>query len=239
MEVTKLASQIPIFPLFIAVSLVVGWFIPGFYTWTDSDQSRPSPLLWKVPMWSAIASAAFCLVLPWLPITTKSSIDTSRPKMRFSLRLLLAITTAIAVATALLTKFPLFTSGVICAGAYAYFIASCVRNPQHRMASAALLACMILPYAWVVSYKELDRILPAFALMISGMPAFVPAALIGQLFGQNMRDTTWLTFLLTAMELTIGVLMIRLGPKRTIAYLLLVMQISVLGSLAFHMLCLA
>ena len=107
------------------------------------------------------------------------------------------------------------------------------------MASAALLACMILPYAWVVSYKELDRILPAFAVMISGMPAFVPAALIGQLFGQNMRDTTWLTFLLTAMELTIGVLMIRLGPKRTIAYLLLVMQISVLGSLAFHMLCLA
>jgi hypothetical protein len=33
--------------------------------------------------------------------------------------------------------------------------------------------------------------------------------------------------------------MIRLGPKRTIAYLLLVMLVSAVGSLGFYMMCIA
>lgn len=40
MEISKLASRVPIFPLFIAVSLLVGWLIPGFYAW---DRLRPEP----------------------------------------------------------------------------------------------------------------------------------------------------------------------------------------------------
>lgn len=236
MEISKLASRIPIYPLFIAVCLLVGWFIPGFYGWTDSDQSRPSPLLWKVPLWSAIGSVAFCMALPWLPIPIKSSNDAARPRIRFSLRTLLMLTTGVSVAIALLVKFPLVMSGIVCAGAFAYFIAFCVRNPQHRMAAATLVACMTLPYAWVIGYRGLGRILPDLAVMFAGMPAFVPAALIGRLFRQNMLHTPWLSLLLTALELAIGIWVIRLGPKRTIAYLLLVMQLSVLGSLFFYML---
>ncbi len=239
MEVSKLASRVPIFPLFIAVSLLVGWFIPGFYAWTDSDQSRPSSLLWKVPLWSAIASAAFCMALPWLPIASQSSSDAPRTPMRFSVRTLLMITAGVAVAIPLLAKFPLMLSGIACAGAFAYFIAFCVRNPQYRMSASALIACMILPYAWVVGYDELDRILPTLAVMIAGMPAFLPAALLSQMFGQHFQESQWLTFLLTALELVIGIWMIRLGPKRTIAYLLLVMQLSAVGSLGFYMMCIA
>jgi hypothetical protein len=233
----KLLSRIPIFPLFIAVSLVVGWSIPTFYEWTDSDQSRPSPLLWKVPLWSAIASATFSMALPWLPIGTKPPSDAPRTQMRFSVRTLLMITAGVALAIPLLAKFPLVVSGIVCAGMFAYFVAFCVRNPEHRMASTALLACMILPYAWIVGYDELDRLLPALAVMITGMPALLPAVFLGQMFGQHFQESPWLAFLLTALELVIGVWMIRLGPKRTIGYLLLVMQISALGSLGFYQLC--
>ena len=236
MEISKLGSRIPIYPLFIAVSLLVGWFLPGFYGWTDSDQSRPSPLLWQVPLCSAIGSVAFCMALPWLPITIKPSDAAARPRIRFSLRTLLMFTTGVAVAIAFLVRFPLFMSGIMCAGAFAYVLAFCVRNPQHRMAAATLVACMVLPYAWVFGYKELGRILPDLAVMFAGMPAFVPAILLGPLFGQNMHETPWLTFLLTALELATGIWMIRLGPKRTIAYLLLVMQLSILGSLLCYML---
>ncbi|TWU46564.1 hypothetical protein [Rubripirellula reticaptiva] len=239
MEISKLTSRTPIFPLYIAASLLIGWFIPGFYAWTDSDQSRPSPLLWKVPLWSAIASAAFCIALPWLPITSKSANDAPRTPMRFSVRTLLMITAGVAVAIPLLAKFPIVVSGIACAGAFAYFIAFCVRNPQHRMAGSALIACMILPYAWVVGYDELDRILPALVVMIAGMPAFLPAALLSQVFGQHFQESQWLAFLLTALELVIGIWMIRLGPKRTIAYLLLVTLISAVGSLGFYMMCIA
>ncbi|EMI40750.1 hypothetical protein [Rhodopirellula sp. SWK7] len=239
MESHKLASRIPIFPLIIAASLLVGWLIPEFYAWTDSDQSRPSPLLWKVPLGSAIASAAFCMALPWLPISPQPSIDASRQPMRFSVRTLLILTAGVAITIPLLAKFPLALSGIVCAGSFAYFVAFCVRNPQHRMAAAALFGCMILPYAWVVGYDELDRILPALVVVIAGMPAVLPAALLSQLFGQHFLESQWLMFLLTAFELAIGIWMIRLGPKRTIAYLLLVMQMSAVGSLGFYMMCIA
>ena len=234
-----MTSKIPIFPLFIAVSLLVGWFIPGFYAWTDSDQSRPSPLLWMVPLSLAIASAAVCLALPWLPITSKSSSDAPRTSMRFSVRTLLMLTAGVAVAIPLLVNFPLVLSGIACVGAYAYLISFCVRSPQHRMAASALIGVMILPYAWVVGYDELDRILPTMAVIIAGMPAFLPAALLSQMIGQHFQESQWLTFLLTAFELLIGIWIIRLGPKRTIAYLLLAMLVSAVGSLGFYMMCIA
>ena len=239
MAIFKLTSRIPIFPLLIAVSLLVGWFIPDFYAWTDSDQSRPSPLLWKVPLWSVIASAAFCMALPWLPIKSKLPRDAPRTAMRFSVRTLLMLTAGVAVAIPLLAKFPVVSSGIVCAGAYAHVMWFLLRNPQHRLASLALIACMILPYAWAVGYEELDRILPTLAVMIAGMPAFLPTALLSQILGLYFQESHWLTFLLTAIELVIGIWMIRTGPKRTIAYLLLVMQISAVGSLAFYMMCIA
>ena len=95
------------------------------------------------------------------------------------------------------------------------------------------------PLAWVLGYDELDRILPALFVMIGGMPAFVPAALLGKLFGQQFFESQWLAFLLTAVEFVIGVWMMRLGPKRTVAYFLIVMQVSALGSLAFYMMSIA
>lgn len=177
-----LASRILIFPMFIVVSLFVGWFIPHFYVWTDSDQSRPSPLLWMVPLGLMIASCALLAVLPLLPIACNApKCDTSQSKVRFSLGTLLILTAGIAVAIPLLAKFPLVTSGFIGAAAFVYFIA----------------------------------------------------------FYTRMQESPWLAILLTALELAIGIWVIRLGPKRTIAYLIMIFQMSAVGSLAFHILVLA
>lgn len=239
MAVKMLPSRFPILPLLIAGSVFLGWHIPAFYAWTDSDQSRPSPLLWQVPLGAAIVSFAVCLALPWLPVASEHTNDVSRTRTRFGLRTLLLITTVAAIATALLAKSPVIVSGLLCAAAFAFLLGFGVRYSQHRMATAALLACMILPYVWVVAYDELDRMLPALAIMIGGMPAFAPAALISAMVGQNFRESFWLAFLLTAVEVVIGIGIVRLGPKRTIAYLLLVMQLSLLGSLMFYQLCIA
>ena len=238
---SKLKNHLPnlTFVCLVVVSLLVGWFIPGFYEWTDSDQSRPSPLLWKVPLWSAIVSISICSALPWLPTARDESYENPRMPIRFSLRGLLMLTTGCAVAIPLLAKFPFVASGIVCAGAFAYFIAFWVRESQHRLAASALVACMILPYAWVVAYDELSRILPDLALMIAGMPAFVPTALIGSMLGQHFQESQWLAFLLTALELVIGIGIIRLGLKRTIVYLLFVIHMSALGSLVFYQLCVA
>ena len=144
----------------------------------------------------------------------------------------------VAVAIVLLAKSPLLVSGIVTAGVFMYLIAFCVSNPQHRLATSALVASMTLPYVWIVDYDELGRILPDLLVMFAGLPAFLPAALLGRLFNQNMHDAFWLALLLTALEMVIGIWMIRLGPKRTIAYLLLVLHVSALGSLGFHTLVL-
>jgi len=78
MPFSKLLTRLPIFTLFIAISVFAGWNIPAFYEWTDSDQSRPSPLLWQVPLAVAINSFIFCLALPWLPIAGDHANDTIR-----------------------------------------------------------------------------------------------------------------------------------------------------------------
>ena len=239
MEIAKLASRVSTFSLFIAASLLVGWFIPRFYIWTDSDQSRPSPLLWQVPLGSIVVSMAFCVVLPWLPIANQTSNKTSQQRLLFSIRTLLLITAMVAVAIVLLAKSPLLVSGIVTAGVFMYLIAFCVSNPQHRLEASALVASMNLPFVWIVGNDDPGRILPNLLVMFAGLPAFLPAALLGRLFSQNMHDAFWLALLLTALEMVIGIWMIRLGPKRTVAYLLLVLHVSALGSLGFHVLVLA
>ncbi|MCC7339386.1 MAG: hypothetical protein IT422_30205 [Pirellulaceae bacterium] len=239
MPLPQLLTRLPIFPLFIAISVFAGWNIPAFYEWTDSDQSRPSPLLWQVPLGTAIGSFVFCLALPWVPIAGDHANDSIQIRIRVGLRTLLLSTMAVAIATALLAKFPVVVSGLLCAAAFALLVGFGVRYAQHRLAAAALFSCMMLPFSWVIAYDELHRILPDLVVMMAGMPAFVPAALTSVIIGQHFRESHWLTFLLTAVEVVIGIWMICLGPKRTIAYLLLVMQLSLLSSLVFHQLCIA
>lgn len=228
-----------IFIIFIVVSLFVGWSIPDFYAWTDSDQSRPSPLLWKVPFGSAVASFAFCLTLPWLPIGSAQSSNVKRRPIRFGLRTLLMFTTIIAIVIGVLVKFPLVTSGSICAASFAYFIWFVIRHARHRMAALTLLACMIFPYAWVVGYDEFDWNIQMLAWIIAALSTFAPAALIGKLAGLHFQEIFWIAFLLTALELTVGIWIIRTGLKRTIAYSLLAMLMSAFGSLTFYQACIA
>ena len=58
MEVRKWLTRIPILPLLITVSFFVGWFVPDYYEWTGSDQSRPSPLVGQTAL-GMIAGAVF------------------------------------------------------------------------------------------------------------------------------------------------------------------------------------
>ncbi|EMI40761.1 hypothetical protein [Rhodopirellula sp. SWK7] len=112
-----------------------------------------------------------------------------------------------------------------------------MKNPE--LTCRAPIFPLFIAVSLLVGYEELDRILPALAVMIAGMPAFLPAALLSQVFGQHSQESQWLAFSLTAFELAIGIWIIRLGPKRTITYFLLVMQISAVGSLGFYMMCIA
>jgi hypothetical protein len=236
MDTAKGAFRLSAFLLIIATSLLIGLVIPAFYRWTDSDQSRPSALLWQVPLVLTSITLVVCIVLPWLPIANNLPKDVSTTKFRFSLGRLLVLTTAVAFAIPLLMNFPLVVSGVVSAITWTYFLGFCLLNPACRLSAVGLLATMSLPFAWVVADRWLAKPL---LMMLTGLPAFVPAALLSRLFKQNMQQELWLMFLLTAIELLIGTWLIRLGTKPALAYCLFVMQLSTFGSLALHMLVLA
>ena len=221
----------------ILVSTAIGWFIPHFYTWTDSDQSRPSPLLWVVPVAGGLAACAFCCVLPWLPISLPESIDKPQFRNKFGLRSLLGLTTVVAIAIPLLAKFPIPTSGILCAVALLNFLRIASKYPQSRLPALTLLACMILPFAWIVGYEERGRILTDVLVMLPCLPTLLPAAVLGSAFGVGFQNSTWIALLLTGFELTLGIWRIRLGPRRALAYSLLAMLISTLSSLGFYQLC--
>jgi hypothetical protein len=142
--------------------------------------------------------------------------------VRFQLRTLLGITAVVAVMLATMAKFPFAVSCVVSAVTFAYFIRFVIRNPRHRMPAATLIACMVLPYVWIIGYDELDRIIPTVFWMIAGFPAFLPGAIVSGFLGQRFAENLWPGMFLTAIELGLGIWLIRLGPKRTIAYLLFV-----------------
>lgn len=227
-------SILPVYLTLIVVSFLIGWFIPGFYDWTGSDQSRPSPLIVPTAVGLVVGAIVVWAILPWLPIAEDAPDADKLPRVRFTSRTLLLITTAMAIVLAVATKFPMVVSSVLCTLVFCYAIWSCIRSRQHRWPTMALLACMVLPYVWLPFYDEIDNMLPAILWLAAGLPAFLPAALIASLFGPITNDVNCLAILLTAAEMAIGLWLIRLGPRRTIAYLVLVLLMSTIGSFGLN-----
>ncbi|MFO0941218.1 MAG: hypothetical protein U0930_10655 [Pirellulales bacterium] len=225
------------FVTLIACSAAVGWFIPYFYNWTDSDQSRPSPLLWIVPGVAGAGAGVFCCVLPWLPIASPETETDTLSVRRFGLRAILVFTTVVAFAIPLFAKFPMVAGIVVCAIAFLHFIWQAQKHSQSRLPAITLLAGMVLPFVWILGYEERDRILMAVLVMSACLPNLLPAAALGAAFGVDFQNSYWIALLLTSVELTLGIWLIRLGPKRTIAFILLVIMISTLSSLGFYQLC--
>ena len=70
--------------------------------------------------------------------------------------------------------------------------------------------------------------------MISGLPAMIPTALVGSFIHQNLTELTGLTFLLTGIELIIGLWLIRWGPRWAIAFNLVAIIMSIYGSFGLN-----
>jgi hypothetical protein len=229
----KLLRASTLLLLLILLGGISGWFVPAFYDWTGADQSRPSPLMWQVPLGVAFVATLFCVSLPWMPITGWTQATLKRPT-QFTLRSVLILTAAIAVLIAIGFRFPSVVAGICFVSALAAALRSAILYRETRLPIAALLACMILPYVWVLGYGELHRLFPAILWMSAGMPGFFPAALILRLVGSNLNEGSWVAFIVSAAQILLGLWLIRSGPKRTIAYIHFVMLSSLMGSLLFH-----
>ena len=230
----NLSLRTTIYLLASAASFAVGLFIPAYYDWTGADQSRPSPVVAQTAVGFLLAAAIAWLSLPWLPITRSPPREDRADRLRFSVRSLLVVTSAIAVGTALLLKFPSATGGIFSAAAYCYAMWFGISHKHHRLPTAALVACITLPYIWAVSHRPFLRGLPVIVRMVLSVPSLLPTALIAAVAERNLHDLEWLAMLLTGSELFLGVWAIRTSPRCGIAFLVLVWILSTFGSFGLH-----
>ncbi|KAA5539463.1 hypothetical protein FYK55_24325 [Roseiconus nitratireducens] len=212
-------------------SAIGGWLVPAFYDWTGSDQSRPSPLMWQVPLGMVVAAMLLCLILPWIRIRGWSENVAKQPT-QFNLRSVMLLTAVIAFAIGL--RYPRGVSIAAHLTVLATTLRWAVAHPTYRLAVAALLGCMFLPFIWLLGDREIDAFLPVLFSIAVGAPGILPMALTSSLFGMNPNEATWLAILFTAAEIAIGTCFIRGGAKRTIAYIVFVVLGSLMGSLILN-----
>ncbi len=90
--------------LFAGISLVIGLAIPGFYDWTGSDQSRPSPLISYAMVGLLVLATAVSLPLPWINLADLPPNSNILRKRQFRIRSILALTALLAVFLAALPR---------------------------------------------------------------------------------------------------------------------------------------
>ncbi|WP_147868628.1 hypothetical protein [Stieleria maiorica] len=232
-------NQLPttyIAPLLMATSLLVGWFIPDFYDWSGADQSRPAPVIGWTALGMLVTSIGVWIALPWIPFRPHPRQDDQIALTRFTLRTLAGITAVAAVVSAGIMTFPLLTGYTVWGLVWVFAVWGWTRDRLPRLPAVALLACMHFPFAWVIR-GGLPGIGDGLATLVAGLPGFFVTLFAGRfLIGQHIQELAWLSILISASELAVGLWIIRLGPKRGIAYCVLVLLISVYGSFTLNML---
>ena len=231
------------FPLLVGGLFSVGAMIPTFYEWSGANQNRPSPYLSQA--FNAVVGFMIVawIALPWIPWGKKASLDElnqaenlpeglvgDRKHFQFNLRSLIVVTTSFSIAIAGLTSFRLVTIvWVIALNLFisAWFVMHCL---SVRWRISAVLACMYFPYAWVLFSDDFKDVNSEHLLAAVGLPMFIPSIFIGHFIGIRAEEHAWLPILVTCVELAIGIWLARLGPRKTIAWIIAVVFVSLLGS---------
>ncbi len=215
------------------VSIAAGWFVPEFYDWTGADQSRPAPIIG----WVALAIVAIDVLLMALLIRLHVS-EPSKDKDRrtngsgqFNIRQLLGAITIVALLM-MIGKSPWPNAVAFfvfaCAAATALWIA--IRHQRARWSIALIVWSQFATYIWIFRGDNQMQGGWTTILALPALPAFFPTGLLMARFQMHFDTSQWLCVLSTSVALAIGVWICCLGPKRAIAYGLVVATCSIFGS---------
>ena len=238
---TRLAKFV-YFPGLLLGCFILGWMIPTFYEWTDSNQGRPAPVLVQAA-WSLLGFGILSwFLIPWLPMTAADAEIVNTPATReesnpfqFNLRWLFASTTIVAIVVTGIRNGPV--AFCVLLGVVVFVGASLMVSKElsWKWQLCALLGCMYFPFAWLLVWKTFRNASWTILLGAIGLPAFLPTAILARTFGRHPDEVIWLYILLTAAEITIGFWLIRRGPRHATSYLVFAMLMSIIGSMFLNM----
>lgn len=240
----KWTAKTVYFPAFVLACFIVGWMIPTFYDWSGANQSYSTPAFDQM-FWSLLAFGGLAwFVIPWLPfgdtdtdeaLKEESPRESPPKRFQFNLRSLLVLTAVVAVLLALIANcFALF-GVLIWVVMFVSAVRMIVKHLSWQWQLSALLACMYFPYVWAFASKSVKNQSVELLFGAIVLPSFVPAMFLGRMFHTRPMEIIWLWCLLLVAEVAIGFWLIRKAPKCTIAYFVLVMLMSIYGSLFLNM----
>ncbi len=212
--------------VFMGVAVIAGWLVPEFYDWTGADQSRPAPVIPWVALGIIVVDCMIIAALVRLWRIAPSAKPSDQFVWRFRIwHLLLATTsTAVFVSIALLASLAVACS-VLLGFFWCYSVSLAVRFPVVRGRIIMLWFCQFAPFLWILRMGQVGDV-----AMLSGLPSLIPTAMISTLLQQRFEQLSWLSITLTMVELAFGVWLSFRGPKRTLAYGICVLTLSIFGS---------
>lgn len=237
-------TKVVYLPALVLACFIVGWMVPTFYDWSGANQSYSTPEFDQM-FWSLIVFGCLAwFVVPWLPmkdapvetVSLKETMTGVKSKrFQFNLYPLLMAMMGAAIFFALISHQSVVLCILIWVVAFVAAVRMIVKHLRWRWQFSALLACMYFPFAWVISAKFFKDLNAELLMGAMGLPSFLPALFLGRMFDTHVKEIVWLWGVLMVVELAIGFWLIRKSPKGTIAYFVLVMLISIYGSMFLNM----
>lgn len=214
----------------ISVSAIIGTFMRPFYDWTGADQSRASPVVLPIAIALLVVCVLFCLSLPWIRLPQQ--FGPARPLFTFQLRRMIYWITAIAMLLALARYIPAaWITGGMFAVSLGYWIWLIYQQRELRLGLFALFAAMYFPFLWTVeSLREQVHLV----VVVGGLPAFLPTALLGAMIQSHAENLVWFMFLFSAAELLVGCFLFQRQTKFGIGYAAFLLLLSTFGSFLLH-----
>jgi hypothetical protein len=231
-------KRLPLLTLLSGLGLAIGFLVPVIYEWMDEPGSRSRlPAMERGAIAALVLTAAICALVAWLSKLQNDQEPAPRRKLQFSLRGLLAAMTAAAVLVAVARWLDVsWTSGLVALAAFCAAGWSLLSEVAVRWRTGALLACLFFPFVWMIAYSVPFGRTSGLMTAIPFGPGLLPAEIIRSLIDASIGPdgSASIAAVIVIAELALGAWLARRGGKLLVAYLILVLAVSSISSLAMH-----
>lgn len=215
----------------IGISVLVGINVHAYYDWTRADQSYAPPIVFFTGILILVALVASLIAIPFLPIGCSKGGQESPTGRPLSIRMLLIATTAVAALLVLGSTFPVAVAWVFLGCSFLFCVLLAVRVPRMRWGIASLIATLYCPFLWIVGYAASHDGFESLPLMFAGLPGHLPLLFLARfLFEEHPGELFWLATSISAAEICLGLSLLYLGIRRSLAFQCVLLTSSILGS---------
>ena len=242
-------NRLPYLILAIGFALAIGLGIPAFYEWTKGSQiyGRELKLLHATVQTLALTVVASAICLWWKRQRQKTGTASPQiggvqdsgqlapiPKIQFSIRGLLIVTTFAAVLITTSRIAPITWYGIISLGLILGILCSLFFVQRLSFARVLCWLCVsYLPFAWVIPFSRPFGPVSGMLVSMPTLPALIPGAFVNRSLGAHPTDVIGM-FFVTVVALLVGFFVTRRSGKLSTVVIVFAFISSVCSSLLLH-----